>query len=277
LENGDTNIYIENKFFRKCNYLLLKQQVEKSDRSKKNRKNNISLSPEVEFHEYCNILHAWVEHNYDTCLLRSNLSFPLLKKLIEIGDPLAKKVIKEEIAKRFTSKHAPTMTFLALGEYLDYLTKEEFQLITEQIDDFENYICFTLFDYIKTYNFWSTNTLEYIFLFIETGYFDLLAKSAEVGYKLCKKRLIELFFYAFNELGFIPLNYPIDKYFKYFESADIDQLIEIVRAKSKTKYSDNLKTKYFRMLLVYLVEIGNKKAAKILREKSISERVEYII
>ncbi len=58
-----------------------------------------NFSSEEEFWAHCSNLQGWFEHSYDTHLLHSNLAFPLLKKLCEIGDLLAKKVFKEEIAK----------------------------------------------------------------------------------------------------------------------------------------------------------------------------------
>ena len=44
-------------------------------------------------------MQVWAEHNYYTRLLHRDITFPLLKKLTEGGDPLARKVFKEEIAK----------------------------------------------------------------------------------------------------------------------------------------------------------------------------------
>ena len=48
-------------------------------------------------------LQVWAEMNYDTRILHRNLAFPLLKKLAQVGDPIAKKALKDEIAKRFLS------------------------------------------------------------------------------------------------------------------------------------------------------------------------------
>lgn len=61
---------------------------------------------------------------YDTKLLHRNIAFPLLKKLTDVGDPLAKKVFKEEIAKRIDSRFNPTITFLVEEGYLDYLSSD---------------------------------------------------------------------------------------------------------------------------------------------------------
>jgi len=79
--------------------------------------------------EHCSKLQAWYEHHYDTRLLQINLAFPLLKKLTEVGDPLAQRVFKEEIAKRIESGHLPTFIYLSNEGYFDYLTKEELRTI----------------------------------------------------------------------------------------------------------------------------------------------------
>ena len=83
------------------------------------------ISPETEFWGHCSNLQVWVENNYDTRILRSNLAFPLLKKLTELGDLTAKKIFKEEIAKRFLSGFIPTQIFLIEGKYLSFLNDEE--------------------------------------------------------------------------------------------------------------------------------------------------------
>ncbi|MFX1257954.1 MAG: leucine-rich repeat domain-containing protein, partial [Promethearchaeota archaeon] len=92
---------------------------------------NIKISPETEFWGHCSNLQAWTENEYDTRLLHSNLAFPLLKKLTESGDPLAKKVFKEEIAKRFMKGHLSVSTYLIKEGYLFYLSKEEFESILD--------------------------------------------------------------------------------------------------------------------------------------------------
>lgn len=61
---------------------------------------------------------------YDTRLLHSNLSFPLLKRLTEAEDAMAKKVFVEEIAKRLKIGYKPVITFLIDGGYLNYLPPE---------------------------------------------------------------------------------------------------------------------------------------------------------
>jgi hypothetical protein len=86
---------------------------------------------EQEFWGHASNLQTWAEHDYDTRLLHSNLSFPLLKRLAECGDPVATRVFKEEIAVRFKSGYFPVVTYLARGGYLQFLSVEEKQLLFE--------------------------------------------------------------------------------------------------------------------------------------------------
>ena len=70
-------------------------------------------------------LQAWFENDYDTRLLHRNIAFPLLKELTTAGDPFAKKVFKEEIAKRYTAGGSNVREYLRVEGYLDYLTEDE--------------------------------------------------------------------------------------------------------------------------------------------------------
>ncbi|MHA1498718.1 MAG: leucine-rich repeat domain-containing protein [Promethearchaeota archaeon] len=95
-----------------------------------------AIKPETKFWAHCSNLQAWVENEYDTRLLRSNLAFPLLKRLRELGDPIAKKVFKEEIMKRFYSGVESVMGHLIEGGYVRaYLTKEDMYSVVQ--DDVE--------------------------------------------------------------------------------------------------------------------------------------------
>ena len=51
-----------------------------------------TITPEQEFWGHRSNIQAWVECEYDTRLLHSNLSFPLLKALSDAGDPKAKAI-----------------------------------------------------------------------------------------------------------------------------------------------------------------------------------------
>ncbi|MBD3216159.1 MAG: hypothetical protein GF311_26330 [Candidatus Lokiarchaeota archaeon] len=152
LEKNKTNIYIKGKLFLSCKYLLMNFNEEKIkfsdsidslfDNNKFQEEpidqNNDELnSVETEFWAHCSNLHAWVENNYDTRLLHSNLSFPLLKKLTESGDKIAKKVFKEQIAKRIRMGNDSTIKFLILENYLKFLNKEERIFALEKLDSLD--------------------------------------------------------------------------------------------------------------------------------------------
>ncbi|KKN16137.1 hypothetical protein LCGC14_0978990 [marine sediment metagenome] len=61
------------------------------------------IPPETEFWGHCSNIQAWIENDYNTFILHSNIAFPLLKELTNAGDPKAKRVFKEEIANRMSS------------------------------------------------------------------------------------------------------------------------------------------------------------------------------
>lgn len=141
LENGKTNIYVNNEKFIQCKYILLdipigaynddefesideyiehykKVQTETREKAKK-------LPPEVEFWGHCSNIHYWYLKRYDTNLIHHELVFPLLKALSNAGEMVAKNKFKEEIAKRYGTGYLPVMQFLAKGKYLSYLKEEE--------------------------------------------------------------------------------------------------------------------------------------------------------
>ncbi|MHA1151040.1 MAG: leucine-rich repeat domain-containing protein, partial [Promethearchaeota archaeon] len=77
------------------------------------------------------------ENNYDTRLLHSNLAFPLLRQLTEAGDPQAKRVFKEEIAKRLVSNYNPVVDYLKEEDYLKYLSHEDLILSLLETEEAE--------------------------------------------------------------------------------------------------------------------------------------------
>jgi len=64
--------------------------------------------------------------------LHRNLAFPLLKELVNAVDPIAKKIFKEEIAKRIESGNLTVITYLLIEGYLRYLNKEECENLLEE-------------------------------------------------------------------------------------------------------------------------------------------------
>lgn len=156
LEEDKTMIHIGGAPFQQCKYLLLNIPVE--DMTSMNELKSIDeaseqldhglepsdeysrvdiVPPEVEFWGHCSNLQVWYENNYNTKLLHSSLAFPLLRKLTEAGDPLARKVFKEEIAKRYNTGVESVRTFLESRKYLTYLTREEFYSLIDSNVEYE--------------------------------------------------------------------------------------------------------------------------------------------
>ena len=145
LRDKITEIFVEEKLFNQCFglYLMIHKynqdhwDIESIDEAYQNfnigqygiNLDDIKLSPEDEFWGHCSNLQAWVENDYDTRLIHYNLAFPLLKRLTEVGDPLAKKVFKEEIAKRYKSGFPSVVKYLEEEGYLEYLSKEELEAL----------------------------------------------------------------------------------------------------------------------------------------------------
>lgn len=152
LENGKTNIYVGNELFRQCKFLLLDIVVEKVatfdeiesiddaiERFNKNPENKeLEIAPKAEFWGHCSNIQVWVEYQYDTRLLQINLAFPLLRKLSDFGDPLAKKAFKEEIIKRLEAGSQNTIDFLFKEGYTRYLDDEEIIFSLLDIEEFNN-------------------------------------------------------------------------------------------------------------------------------------------
>lgn len=154
LEGKETNIYVSGEFFLQCMYLLLDIPVNSSnsfdninsiDEAEEQLDHSLdplvdphgnifrvdNIPPDVEFWGHCSNLQVWAENKYDSRLLHRNLAFPLLKKLADVGDTIAKKVFKDEIVKRIESGFPPVVEFLVLEEYLEYLNDEEFDCIAK--------------------------------------------------------------------------------------------------------------------------------------------------
>lgn len=145
LEENNTIIYVDDKPFAQCKSLLINipmkeidsfdevksidEAAEKLDKSFE--RNQVDIPPEVEFWGHCSNMQVWYEYNYDTRLLHSNLAFSLLKKLTKAGDPLAKKVFKEEILNRLEKGGDTVILFLLENSYLGSFTKEELRSIYE--------------------------------------------------------------------------------------------------------------------------------------------------
>jgi tetratricopeptide (TPR) repeat protein len=95
---------------------------------------DFGIAPEEEFWGHCSNLDAWCEHEYDPRILHSNIAFPLLKKLYEAGDPVAKKRFKEAIEDRFLSGNMNVITYLLAEKYLDIFDQDELEGMIEELE-----------------------------------------------------------------------------------------------------------------------------------------------
>jgi len=159
LEEGRTNIYIDNRKFRQCKSLIVHIPITElhrfndltsiDDLEQKNSKkkyNQPKLSPEDEFWGHCSNIQAWIENNYDTKLLHHNLAFPLLRELYKLGDIKAKRVFKDEIISRFIEGSNQVKLFLLEEGFLRYFNFEEREIINEGLDEL-----YTTSYFAKTY------------------------------------------------------------------------------------------------------------------------------
>ena len=99
---------------------------------------NINITPEQEFWGHCSNIQAWCEHDYDTRILMSNISFPLLRELTKAGDPKARRVYKEEIALRLESGYPSVVQYLLNQGYINNFTPSEFKTIIESTELIKN-------------------------------------------------------------------------------------------------------------------------------------------
>ena len=165
LERGKTFIYVNGKRFLQCIRLVLniqKTKVQMYDEINsideaadlyakhifQNRlipeegaiiSKGYDITVEQEFWGHCSNIQAWVEHDYDTRILKSNISFPLLRQLTQVGDPLAKKVFKKEIALRIEDGNHSVVQYLINEGYLRYLAPSEIKTIIETTKLIENF------------------------------------------------------------------------------------------------------------------------------------------
>lgn len=149
LENNKTNIYIKGELLIQCKFLIMNipiveletydeinsidEAVEMLDNSIEGIDNNrYNITAEEEFWAHCSNLQAWFEHDYDTKLLHSNLSFAILEKLRDIGDPLAKRKFKKELVNRFLNGSKKIKDFLIEEGYMNILSREELFSLIDQ-------------------------------------------------------------------------------------------------------------------------------------------------
>lgn len=135
LEHGKTFIYLAGKKFNQCKSLKINipyeevseifSSINSVDEITKFNDESVKIPPSTEFWGHCSNLQIWWENSYNTNLLHSNLSFPLLRELTYLGDSVANRVYKEEIAKRLRYGSYNNQRFLFSGKYMDVLSSQE--------------------------------------------------------------------------------------------------------------------------------------------------------
>jgi hypothetical protein len=149
LEGNETHIYVKGQRFLHCMFLLIEvpikeissfNEITSIDEAAESLNHSEEgydidgsqkISPDVEFWGHCSNLQAWYENDYDTRLIHRNLAFPLLRELTDAGDPVAKRVFKEEIAQRFESGYLPVISYLFLEHYTYYLSDDYFEAVAQ--------------------------------------------------------------------------------------------------------------------------------------------------
>ena len=153
LTEGKTVLYVDNEPFRQCMRLVLQiplnelvkyDSIDSIDEAAELNKtlyenhiwngeyweNEATITPEQEFWGHCSNIQAWYESDYDTRLIHSNLAFPLLERLAEVGDQKGRAKLKDEIALGFERwlngpQSELAENFLTLHTLLRNLSKEE--------------------------------------------------------------------------------------------------------------------------------------------------------
>ena len=167
LEEDETIIYVSGEPFRQCKHIFIYIPIDQLPRTEEIRsvdevsesfdvslETSSHVPSEARFWAHSSNLQAWAENNYNTNLLHSNLAFPLLKKLTDIGDRKAKLVFKKEIAQRIENGYLPTIRYLWNERYVKYLSLEEFtSILPSEYIELKQLFCIE--DNIKRKLYWA--------------------------------------------------------------------------------------------------------------------------
>ena len=238
LEDGKTNIYVNNQLFIHCKYILLNitlDKIEEFERiysideaiEKLDKYGEIPgdpkrlLFPETIFWAHCSNLQVWYENEYNTCLVHSNLAFPLLKELTKSGDTLAAKVFREEVAKRFENSNMNVRQFLLYNHYLDCLNKEELDVLLKQS---KSSLIFSVNTQLKDLlnsnlaNFKEIKELIDIIVFIDLVYnCNLVIHVLDKLHKKKRSQFARFLIFHLNYKEFISYKIPYGRFSTYFE------------------------------------------------------------
>ncbi|MHA1932969.1 MAG: hypothetical protein ACW96X_10535 [Promethearchaeota archaeon] len=220
LKDGRTEIYVNNELFLLCKKLIIQldessfeefedilsiDELVEKDSLKSNE--SIDIPPEIEFWGHCSNIQAWTDNNYNPSLIHSNLAFPLLKKLTDVGSSDARIIFKEEILKRIEHGNETVLTSLLENQYLEYFTRDELQFI------YENFVL-PLEPSSRLLVFLRAFTSQQIFPV--RGYYEKFVKEFITTAKYKEKLSI------LKEHGVILSKNDFLKYFKIFSSEKVE-------------------------------------------------------
>lgn len=239
LKDEKTYIIVAGKEFKQCKYVLINIPVDNINQySSINSIDEVLgvldhslettpriIPPDVEFWAHCSNLQAWAENDYNTDVLSSVLAFPLLKMLTEEEDLQAKKVLKEEIAKRLMRGEIRLANYLYDIKIMVYLTEEELISVVSSDDcglfgaifsafkniDSENFSeAFTLYEKIGKYllnhiekklnQILDTKNVEDLCIFINYRMLDILSNDDILSFFEHPMDLLSAILKILNEL-----------------------------------------------------------------------------
>lgn len=216
LQDNKTHIFINNKRYIQCLRLVLTLQEEfefdsidqmqfsSLRRIDNDHEKTIDITIEEEFMAHCSNLQAWAENYYDTNLLHRSIAFSLLKKLYEVGDPIAKKTFISEIKKRCEEGHPRAIFFLIEDNYMRYLGDDWF---VDQLNNPDSKVVENLIKWIE-----KNSMLHYLpALDIFSNFSNYIHKKNErIIYKKIKKVIYSCVDTA--KLSFIELTFNFPSY-----------------------------------------------------------------
>ena len=206
LEDQITNIYINGELFNQCKHVTFKRKVRELENlfeftsmdelidntldedieNDEEYEQLREIGPVEEFWVHCSNLQIWNENDYSSFVLHRNLAFPLLKRLTEVGDVVAKKVFQEEIIKRLESGYHPVIEFLQSEGFTKYIDRDDLFLILLNYKEYE-VVC-KLFENEMEEIVWHYGFDQELLL----EYYDILIfDKSVVGLNLSKRNLEE--------------------------------------------------------------------------------------
>lgn len=126
-----TCIFVGDKKISHCKFLLISkplsdvkectsmdQVINNLDGKMERRKYRRIVPSDEVFWGHCSNIQAWVENDYDSHLIHSDLGFPILKALKNVGDQKASSILKENILTKFKEHDIYGICFLLENKYL---------------------------------------------------------------------------------------------------------------------------------------------------------------